>query len=223
MERKKKKSLEVRLPKLSNREMALFYGRRDSLGKMNWLEAGQMFESKDKMQEQPKTKIVTDSSRGELDQLLDYIESESKRPLTAEEKRQIEEHKKNSGLADRVYKAIEINQFGWINCDRFDDEPNKTNLLYAFDGKDSVVSANVYLVFKDINSLMQSQYFSFADKEYNSGFQNIPVGSKARLIAISLRNGKTYSFQSAFSIKPNQRIEISLVETSENKIGELFN
>ena len=47
----------------------------------------------------------------------------------------------------------------------------KTNLQYAFSNKDSIVSANVYLVFKDINSVMQSGYFSFRDKEYNSGFE----------------------------------------------------
>lgn len=217
------KSLSVEFPKLTNTEMALFYGQRDSLDQMNWQQAGQKFESRPKVKQQIKTRQDSDTSIGDLDAILDYIESESKRPLTAEEKRQIDEQKKNAALADKVYKAVEIKQFGWINCDRFYDEPNKTDVRYVFNGKDSVTSANVYLIFQNINSVMQSQYFSFAENKFNSSFQNLPVGSKVKLIAVSLKNDKTYSFRTDLQIVPNKTILIKLEESSEQQLEKLFN
>lgn len=214
------KTLSVEFPKLSNTEMSLFYGQRDSLGQMNWQQAKQKFESR------TKQKITNtsnaDTSIGELDAILKYIESESKRPLTPEEKKQIEEHKKNNLLVEKVYKAIQLNQLGWINCDRFYEIPNKTDLLFTFDDKDSIISANIYLVFKDINSVMQTSYFSFADKEFNSGFQNIPIGAKTQLIAFSIKNGKTYTYKADLILKANETIQLTLKETDQTQIDKLF-
>lgn len=215
------KSLSVEFPKITTNEMSLFYGQRDTLGQLNWQQAKQKFESKPK--EKVKSATQVDSTViSEIDALLGYIEHESNRQLTPEEKKEIEEQKKNSALSDKVYKAIELKQFGWINCDRFYDIPNKTNLQYAFSDKDSIVSANVYLVFKNINSVMQSCYFSFRDKEYNSSFDNIPVGAKTQIIAFSIKNGKTYSYKSDLTIKANETVQLTLKETSEDQIDKLF-
>lgn len=215
------KSLSVEFPKITSNEMSLFYGQRDTLGQLNWQQAEQRFESKPNpvpaSAPAPAAPAVS-----EMHALLGYIKSEGDRPLTKEEKKAIEEQKKNSALADKVYKAIEVKQFGWINCDRFYEVPNKTNLQFAFNDKDSIVSANVYLVFKDINSVMQSGYFSFNNKEYNSGFQNIPVGAKTQLIAFSIKNGKTYTYKSDLTIKPNETVQLPLNETSQDQVGKLF-
>ncbi len=214
------KTLSVEFPKLSTAKMSLFYGQRDSLGQLNWQQAKQMFESRSK---QKITSTETkDTSIGELDAILKYIESESKRPLTAEEKKQLEEQKKNNLVAENIYKAIQLNQFGWINCDRFYDIPNKTDLLFTFTDKDSIVSANIYLVFKDINSVMQTCYFNFADREFNSGFQNIPIGAKTQLIAFSIKNGKTYTYKSELTLKANETIQLTLKETEQSQVDKLF-
>lgn len=215
------KSLSVEFPKITSNEMSLFYGQRDTLGQLNWQQAEQKFESKPKKNVKIDAKAVPIPS--EMDALLGYIEHESNRTLTPEEKKKIEEQKKNSALTDKVvYKAVKLKQFGWINCDRFYDIPNKTNLQYVFSAKDSIVSANVYLVFKDINSVMQSGYFSFRDKEYNSGFQNIPVGAKTQLIAFTIKNGKTYAYKSDLIIKANETVQLTVKETSQDQIAKLF-
>jgi hypothetical protein len=215
------KSLSVEFPKIATNEMSLFYGQRDTLGQLNWQQAEQRFENKPNPASAPDQAPAAQAV-SEMDALLGYIKSEGNRPLTKEEKEAIEEQKKNSALADKVYKAIEVKQFGWINCDRFYEVPNKTNLQFAFNKKDSIVSAIIYLVFEDINSVMQNGYFSFDNKEYNSGFQNIPVGAKTQLIAFSIKNGKTYTYKSDLTIKPNETIQLTLNETSQDQIGKLF-
>jgi hypothetical protein len=214
------KKLWVEFPKLTSKEMYLFYGQRDTLGQLNWQQAEEMFENKPKQ----KVKIVVkaDTSTSEIDAILGYIENESNRPLTPQEKKVLEKQKKNEALANKVYKAIELKKFGWINCDRFYEVSNKTNLQYSFSDKDSIVSANVYLVFKDINSVMQNVYFSFDSKEFNSGFEDVPVGAKTQLIAFSVKNGKAYTYKSNLVTKVNETINLTLSETTEAQLNELF-
>ena len=69
---------------------------------------------------------------------------------------------------------------------------------------------------------MQSSYISFDNKEYNSGFQNIPVGAKTQLIAFSIKNGKTYTHKSDLIIKANETVQLTLNETIQDQIGKLF-
>lgn len=214
------KSLSVEFPIITKNEMSLFFGIRDTLGQLNWLQSEKKFEIK------PKQKInvpaKTEATFSEIELLPSNIGHDSNRPLTLEEKKVIEEQKKNSVIADKVYKAVELKQFGWINCDRFYNIPNVTKLQYAFSEKDSIVSANVYLIFKDINSVMKSCYFSFKDKEYNSGFENIPVGAKTQIIAFSIKNGKTYAYKSELTIKVNETVQLTLSETNQDQFDKLL-
>lgn len=215
------KSLSVVFPKIASNEMTLFYGEKDTLGQLNWLPTDQKLERKPNKRTNVVNDLRTDSIN-KIDDIFGYIDSEANTPPTPEEQRIEEEQKKNEALNDKVYKAIELKQFGWINCDRFYEVPNKTNLQFSFRQSDSIVSANVYLVFKDINSVMQCSYFSFNNNEYNRRFEDIPVGSKIQLIVFSIKNGKTYTHKSDLTIKPNQTVQLTLKETSQDKIGELF-
>jgi hypothetical protein len=98
--------------------------------------------------------VVSPNSTDELNDLLTYIEKEPTTPLTQKEKKAIKEQKENFDFANNLYQSVELKQLGWINCDRFYDVKNRTNLHYAFTSKDSFTCASVYLVFKDMNSLM---------------------------------------------------------------------
>jgi hypothetical protein len=245
---KEGKSLLVEFPKITSNKMSLFYGKRDTLEQLNWQQTKQNFESKTKQsyaRPMPILKYNPENDRllqKYLFQLRDssFLSIEEIRAIkmrikdrqafiyknnmgdTSLTKLVVEEQKKNAAINYELYKAIEVKQLGWINCDRFYDFPNKTNLQYAFIDKDSVVSANVFLVFKDINSVMQCSYFSFENKKYNSVFQNIPVGAKTKIIAFSIKNNKIYTFKSDLTIKANESVQLTLKETNQSEIGKLF-
>ncbi|MGX7666724.1 hypothetical protein [Flavobacterium pedocola] len=220
---KEGKTLSVEFPKITSKEMALFYGERDSLRQLNWQSAGQNFVSKPKQPaETAPAEVDSLLTEPEMDDLYAYLKKDNKRPLTKEEKKAARDNKKNSILENKVYKAINLKQFGWINCDRFYDIPKKTDLLYAFDEKESVSNATVYLIFKDMNSVMQNSFISVKNKNYNSVFRDIPVGAKTQLIAFSIKNGKTYAYKTALTIKPKESIKLTLKETSQDEIEKLF-
>ena len=217
---KKGKKLSVDFGKFTNSKMSLFYGELDSLGKLNWRPSDIKFETKQKAYV-----VVSDTFQdkdGSIDGIFAYINEESNRPISAEEKKEKEELKKNTTLADNLYKTLEIKQLGWINCDRFYDIDNKTNLKFTFNSNVDITIANVYLIFKDINSLMQSSYFSYRDKEFNSSFENIPIGSKTTIIAFAIKDGKAYSYKKDLTIEPNKSIQLTLTATEEKEINKLF-
>lgn len=218
---KEGKKLSVVFPKFTSKPMTLFYGQRDSLGQINWQQAEQKFENRPAPADNKRVTEDSAKSINEIDAIFDYVDRGSKRPLTKEEKKAMAEERENAALADKLYKAINLEQFGWINCDRFYDIPDKTTLQYVFNDKDSVASANIYLVFKDSNSLMHNLYFSDGSK-MPLEFQNVPVGVHTRLIVFSIRNGKVYAYKSDLTIKANEKIQLNLKETNEKQIEKLF-
>ncbi len=219
---KEGRTLSVEFPKLSNNEMSLFYGDRDSLGRINWQQAEQKFETRPKQKITSATTTDDTSATGGLEAILKYLDSESKRPLTPEEKKELEARRKDYAVAEKLYKAIELNKFGWINCDRFYEASEQTDLLYTFNDQDSVTSANIYLVFKDINSVIQDYYFSSREKKYDSGFKNIPIGAKTKLIAFSIKDGKAFAYSADLTIKLQETVQITLAEINEAQFGKLL-
>jgi hypothetical protein len=219
---KEGKSLAVQFPKLTKSDMSLFYGQRDSLGQLNWQEANQKFENKATAIAKPKLDTVSSApdSFEPYDAIYKYVEeSGSKTPSTVDEKKLIVENIKNELV---VYEILKVKKLGWINCDRFYDPNSVTNLQISFNEKDSIQSANVFLVFKDINSFMQSCYFSISDHKINAGFTNIPIGSKTKLIAFSTKNGKTHSYNSYITFEANKSVQIDFKKTSKDEIEKLF-
>jgi hypothetical protein len=222
------KNLKVELPKISNPEMGLFYGQRDSLGKINWQEAQEKFLSKkiaspdnQNVSDQARGDVVETSDKSDIDAIIDYINEVD----TASNKmapQQKEKIRKEYKLVEKVYEAINIKSLGWINCDRFWEIKNKTDLRIEIEPSDSAKCTNVYLVFKDISSILQT--YCFDDKRYssNNGFQDIPLGMKTRLIAYAIKNEKVYSYSTDYTIKAKDIIKIDLKETSEADFKKLI-
>ena len=114
---KEGKGLEVEFPKLSEDEMGLFLGERDSLGQMNWVQANQSFNEKKldkpvKPKKKPKKK-TTDN----IDAIFDYVDNYES-TLTEEELKEYRQKLEEYELAKQTYQAVELSNFGWINCDK---------------------------------------------------------------------------------------------------------
>lgn len=213
------KTLSVEFPKITSEEMYLFYGKRDSLGQMNWeIDEELCFEDNEPKVTNAPVESTPPTLRlevNDVDAVFDYADGEvheiSKQEISKDEIATLK-------LNDKLYKTIELQQLGWINCDRFYDAPIQTDLHYAFN--DSIKAANVYLVFKDINSVMHN-IFGFYDI-YDRTFSNIPVGARTKLIAVTVKNGKTYTYKSDLTIKTNEKIQLNLKETTAEDVAKLF-
>ena len=52
------------------------------------------------------------------------------------------------------YIVGEFSGLGWINCDRFYDTNETITMKFSIDGGDSETPYSMYLIFKDINSVL---------------------------------------------------------------------
>jgi hypothetical protein len=102
---------------------------------------------------------------------------------------------------------LKSGQLGWINCDRFYNVKEKTNLVIEVD---TAFSPTVRLVFKDINSVMSGYY----TQDKKMGIYNIPVGKKATIIAFCIVNAQPYFVSKDIVISKDQIENLKLIKTT---------
>lgn len=236
---KQGKGLEIEFPKLTEDEMGLFVGERDSLGRINWIPTEDSFNSKKiKDAEEPekpvKKKYVKETKTySEMDLLLGYIESDSavapksvKREEVSEEeyqeylkkKAEYEELQKQIEYQRKTYEAVELMNFGWINCDRFLNDPNPKTDIKLLVNNDSLTGARIYAVFKDINSIMTENYWK--SRTDTAAFRNIPIGKELTIIALSAKDEIPYIFETTIKTQTDKQVQIEFMATTQADIKE---
>jgi hypothetical protein len=98
---------------------------------------------------------------------------------------------------------------GWINCDRFYDDP--TEKMEIVVSVDTALHPSVRLVFKNIQSVMSG----YADENGKIRFEGIPQGSEVSIVAYSIVDNKPYMALKNISVTANSEEKITLTETSK--------
>ena len=212
------KNLSVQFPKLSDKEMALFYGQRNDLGQINWQKATETFKTtQPPANTRPTADTIKTKRKSDIESILDYVDG-TDTTTTPEGREKYAKWQREVKIAQKLYDEVGISKLGWINCDRFLEVENKTELYVDFNSKDSIKSANVYLVFKDINSVIQGYFYS--DK--SPQFDNLPIGYKTRLIAYTIKNEKVFAYSNDLIVTKGQKLTLNLKEISEKDFKKLI-
>jgi hypothetical protein len=121
---------------------------------------------------------------------------------------------------------IELNNYvqvatklGWINCDKFwDTEDEKIDF---FVNTENSKNTKMYLIFKDIKSIMTGYY-----QEGKIVFNNIPKGRKVKLIGVSfegdqptMSTAETVITKKDFKLDNYQTFSLSSLENELNKLN----
>jgi hypothetical protein len=309
---KQGKGLEVEFPKLTDSEMGLYTGERDSLGQMNWIETTAKFEStstndtsmlknnskSDAAPSKPTkplevsdqddrvltvvfedtmlipelkefnnvsfrvnddcdynpndgdkfwTKVSISKSEDDGEYLISFegfskagkkttrkyevtpvLEgSDYKTALkryedkynkyTAYQKQKAEKQAEKE-FQRKTYGAIELLNFGWINCDRLLNDASLRTDIQILVTNDSLSGARIYAVFKDSNSIVTAYYFK--DQKETTAFRNIPRGQELSIIALSSQNETPYMFESTINTETDSRIQVNFAPTTHAEIKE---
>ncbi|CAN5443324.1 hypothetical protein BH11BAC1_BH11BAC1_12250 [soil metagenome] len=213
------KEYSIEFPKLSEDEMSLYYGQRDSTGKMNWVEGNQklgLFDSNANGLKEYSAVIITGQGR--------YADTATV-PMKNMSKEENEKIQKQVRVSNMVYSPVSLNKFGWINCDRFfKPESKRTDVIFTFNNKiEDVNYANVYLIFEDIKSVMQTSCYFHNDTIEGNVFANIPVGMKVKILAVSYQHEKIFAMLSGeMSVQENHVEKITLKEMTEGEFDQLL-
>ena len=85
---------------------------------------------------------------------------------------------------DMKYYVYNLNNLGWINCDRFYNTPDNEKTVYSIAGNE-LKNEDVKIVFTDIKSIMQGINY-----KGNVSFNNVPKDMDIAVIGIRYRNSK---------------------------------
>jgi hypothetical protein len=112
--------------------------------------------------------------------------------------------------------VMNSSKLGWINCDRFNNEP-KTVISAIVD---TTYHANVFLVFDDINSVMNSDSWYESSEAYT--FSNVPKGRNAKFLALAYIDQVPYYAVQDVSIGDLAQVELSMQQTSMNELKSIM-
>lgn len=98
---------------------------------------------------------------------------------------------------------------GWINCDRFYDDPREK--MEVIVNVDTAMHPSVRLVYKDIQSVMTG----YDNGSGKISFEGIPQGSEVSLVAYSIVDNKPYMTLKNIVVNGNTEEKITLTETSK--------
>jgi hypothetical protein len=209
------KQLAVRFPRIAKEKMNLFYGERDASGTMNWKQTPAVFTTAAIAKPEADT-IKTTKTKSEIDAIMDYTDSGYvERPEAQQEHAK---RRKDYAIVQKLYDVIAVKQMGWINCDRFWNYENIAELSIGFPLEDDVQHASVYLVFEDINSVMQG----FATKEKGMLFANLPVGQHVKLVAFAVKAGNIRAYTTKLTIVKEEQITLDLKATTEQDFKKII-
>jgi len=162
---------------------------------------------------------VTDTVKNFSQEEFEKMQAQRMVERAEQEKRRKELEKERKQQAE-LYNAVKISQLGWINVDRFLKMKDTTNIIVEVENGNVTNAIAIYLVFKDINSVINTFYDS---KEMAARFSSIPVGHNVRLIALAMdKNENYYSYNCDFTVKKNEKRNIKLQKTDSKDWDKLF-
>ncbi len=220
---KQGRTMTIDFPKIKDVAMELFYGERDSLSIVNWKPAGQSFivRTEEKIKQEPIEIYETTEEMPLIEEVGVVLEDSLVKTKRIQSSQKItKQYNELQILNQNMYEQIRVNQLGWINVDRFINEP-MSDLLFTINPNDSIDVAVVYLVYKSMNSLQTINYIA----AFNP-FQNklkIALGKDIRLIVLTYKNNTYYAYESNFKTEATNTKEITFTPYTEEKVKALFN
>jgi len=109
------------------------------------------------------------------------------------------------------YEKLKVYDMGYINCDKFPDEP-KIQFMVAAD--DSIV-AEYFVVFDNVRGVLKGE-----TRGNSVDFGAIPSDKAARLIAVSFQGDKTYYYTQNFIAKNTPNAQVALKQVPKSVVDQ---
>ncbi|MBS1510734.1 MAG: hypothetical protein JST86_07840 [Bacteroidetes bacterium] len=299
---RKGQAINISIPKLQDNEMELFYGKRDSLGKMNWIQADQPLQfnardynlpynppypdsvlykphqSKYHLYDSTGSKVifsgksmsikemVDELQRRGIDKVIDTVtinmrdvgfdcygirnadafvfkryriisccERDKERDSAAKAKQQLQKYllanekyteqwqKENyenslAGSLQQYYTPSSLGQLGWINCDRFYNQPQDTNMPVELPITFSQQTIQYFIIYRSVNGLISGTLTS-NDKAV---LKNLPEKQNITLVAFAKNNGLLYEYKEDLVTEKNKTIKMNFKQIPAAALKDIF-
>jgi hypothetical protein len=187
-------------------DMKTFNARKASNGQLDWYEAPELGSETTTTERFYINGEAVD--RETYYNLIDEFEME---------KEAIEARNRTYANAEKLDAyLLSSEKLGWINCDRFYEEENTTNVIVQVDSK---LSPALRMVFDEINSVMAGTFISTNKVR----FTNVPVGERITIVGYSITNDKAYYGKVPAIVNTQAEYNMKLNPTSKTMLeNELY-
>ncbi|MGC4101508.1 hypothetical protein [Ferruginibacter sp.] len=137
-----------------------------------------------------------------------------------EEWNRVTEENSLTGQVQRYYAPSSINRLGWINCDRFYDNPQKTEVPLELPITLDKPDIQYFIIYKSFNGLMNGSLGKSSGMRYI--LQGLPVGQEVTFVAFTKSNGQIMQCKEDFVIGKQQSIKPEFKNISEDEMKAMF-
>jgi len=187
-------------------DMEVFNGRIDRKGNFDWVAAGQ-----DQTITTVKESFYINDKQVSQEEYYARLQAWENRKAEQERQQAIATQVAANDAGMDAY-LLKSDRLGWINCDRFMDVEQKTDIIVMVD---TTLRPAVRMVFENISSVMNGSY------DARSGtvrFQGIPVGEPVRLIGYSIMNDIPYMANTQITVSNNLKKVLQLMPITKQQM-----
>jgi hypothetical protein len=132
------------------------------------------------------------------------------------------QNKENSltGRLEKYYAPSSVTKLGWINCDRFNDDQQKTEVQLDLPITLTNPQIEYFIIYKSFNGLMNGKLNSTGNQKYV--LSNLPVGQAVTVVAFTKNNGQLFQCKEDFVIAKNQSLKLDFKNISAAEMNTIF-
>jgi len=120
----------------------------------------------------------------------------------------------------KYYSPAYVTQLGWINCDRFYENPQETNVECEIPITLNQPQIQYFLIYKSFNGLMNGTM----EKSSNSNYllSKLPEGEGVMLIAFTKSNGQLFQCKEEFVVQKNKKLHLNFKSITAQEMTKMF-
>jgi hypothetical protein len=128
----------------------------------------------------------------------------------------------NAKVTIRYYEPVELEQLGWINCDRFYNYPDGIVPEYTLDIKGKVPPAiGVYVIYKNINGVMSNK-ISTNGQVKNTIRQQLPVNAEVEFLVYSKMGNQFLQSKHTARITKGMVVPVNLQPVPDEQVKKML-
>jgi hypothetical protein len=132
----------------------------------------------------------------------------------------INEENSLTGQLQKYYAPSAVTKLGWINCDRFYDNPQNTEIPLELPITFNNPVIEYFVIYKSFNGLISGKLYKNPSQQYI--LSKLPEGEAVTLIAFTKNNGQFFHCKEDFIIQKNKTVKLGFKSIAAEEISTIF-
>jgi hypothetical protein len=125
-----------------------------------------------------------------------------------------------TGQLQKYYSPSSVIKLGWINCDRFYDNQQNTEVPLELPITFNAPLIEYFIIYKSFNGMMSGKLGKEKTQQYI--LSKLPEGESITLIAFTKNNGQLFHCKEEFVIQKNKPLKLNFKNISTEEMNKIF-